>query len=55
VNFRSQRELPDVRVLARAADRSRDAEALQALRAWMTDTGFQDVVTENILAGAGRG
>jgi hypothetical protein len=30
-------------------------QVLQALRAWMTDTGFQDVVTENILAGAGRG
>jgi hypothetical protein len=55
LNFRTQRELPDVRVLARAAVRARDAEALRSLRDWLTTTGFADVVTENILAGASHG
>jgi len=54
-NFQTQRELPDVRILARAAVGARDAAALRTLRAWMADTGFADAVTEGILAGAGRG
>jgi thioredoxin-like negative regulator of GroEL len=54
-NFETQRELPDVRILARAAVRARDAGARQALREWLDSTGFDDVVTESILAGAGRG
>jgi len=54
-NFETQRELPDVRVLARAVVRAHDAAALQGLRAWLDATGFADVATESILAGAGRG
>jgi hypothetical protein len=54
-NFETQRELPDVRVLARAAVRAHDTAARQTLRAWLDTTGFADVVTENILAGTGRG
>jgi tetratricopeptide (TPR) repeat protein len=54
-NFETQRELPDVRVLARAAVSARDAGALGSLRAWLDRTGFADVVTESILAAAGRG
>lgn len=48
-NFEAQRELPDVRVLARAAQAARDTKALQALRSWLKETGYQDSVTENIL------
>jgi len=55
LNFETQRELPDVRVLARAAVRARDAAALRALREWMTASGFADTVTETVLSGAGRG
>jgi hypothetical protein len=53
-NFQTQRELPDVRILARAAVAARDAAALQSLRAWLDDTGFVDSVTDAILAGAVR-
>lgn len=49
-NFEVQRELPDVRVLARAAWAMRDASALRALRQWMSETGYRDSVTEDILA-----
>ena len=48
-NFEQQRELPDVRVLARAAQAARDAKALEALRQWMRETGYRDSVTETIL------
>ena len=48
-NFEQQRELPDVRVLARAARVARDASALQTLRRWMRETGYRDSVTEGIL------
>jgi tetratricopeptide (TPR) repeat protein len=54
-NFEVQKELPDVRVLARAASAARDASALQALRKWLRDTGYLDLVTENILASAADG
>jgi len=54
-NFRSQRELPDVRVLARAAAAARDAGAQRELQAWMRDTGFRDAFTENLLATGPRG
>jgi len=49
-NFEQQRELPDVRVLARAAHAARDASALEALQRWMRETGYRDSVTEGILA-----
>lgn len=48
-NFEIQKELPDVRVLARAAHEARDAQALSALRQWMHDTGYRDAVTESIV------
>jgi predicted Zn-dependent protease len=54
-SFATQRELPDVRVLARAAARARVAAALRELGAWLRDTRFEDVVTANVLAGADRG
>ncbi|HEV7605758.1 MAG TPA: hypothetical protein VGO61_00330 [Steroidobacteraceae bacterium] len=53
-NFTVQRELPDVRVLARAATAARNDAALLALRAWMRETGYRDSVTENILGAAAR-
>jgi thioredoxin-like negative regulator of GroEL len=49
-NFELQRELPDVRVLARAASAVRDAGALEALRQWLRSTGYRDHITESILA-----
>jgi hypothetical protein len=48
-NFEQQRELSDVRVLARAARAADDAKALGALKQWMRDTGYRDSVTEAIL------
>jgi len=53
-NFEAQRELPDVRVLARAARAARDADAMQALRQWLLETGYQDSVTESILGNGAR-
>jgi hypothetical protein len=54
-NFRVQREMPDVRVLARATVAAGDATARRDLEAWLRATGFRDVVTENILRAAARG
>ena len=54
-NFARQRELPDVRVLARAAVAAGDTPALQWLREWLVTTGYRDVVTARILADATRG
>jgi tetratricopeptide (TPR) repeat protein len=54
-NFELQRELTDVRMLASAAVLAQDAEALRTLRVWIADTGFADVVTENILVRRSRG
>lgn len=48
-NFEQQRELADVRVLARAAQAAHDEAALEALRRWMRATGYRDSVTESIL------
>jgi hypothetical protein len=53
-NFEIQKELPDVRVLARAAHDARDARALSTLRQWLHDTGYRDAVTENIVGAAPR-
>jgi tetratricopeptide (TPR) repeat protein len=53
-NFTTQRELADVRVLARAAAAARSAGDLRALRAWLAETGFADAVTERVLADAAR-
>ena len=54
-NFQQQKELADVRLLARAAVAASDAEARQQLGDWLRSTGYRDAVTEEILAGAGRG
>jgi predicted Zn-dependent protease len=54
-NFESQRELADVRVLARAAVAARDAGAQGELRQWLTTTGYQDAITAGILADASGG
>jgi len=48
-NFVLQKELPDVRVLARAATAAGDAAARARLADWLRNTGFADAVTENIL------
>jgi len=53
-NFENQRELPDVRVLARAAQAARNPQALSALRQWLHDTGYRDSVTESIVDAALR-
>jgi hypothetical protein len=54
-NFVNQRELADVRVLARAAMLARDADAQRSLREWLEATGYQDAVTDGILAGQASG
>ena len=54
-NFRAQKELADVRLLARAAVAAGDAQARQQLQDWLRSTGYRDAVTENILGGASRG
>lgn len=48
-NFEGQKELADVRVLARAARAARDQPALAALRQWLNETGYRDSVTMSIL------
>lgn len=54
-NFESQRELADVRVLARAAIAAGDIGAQRELRRWLSATGYQDAITAGILAGAAGG
>jgi hypothetical protein len=54
-NFATQRELPDVRVLAHAAVAARDVETVRMLRDWLETTGFADTTTESVIAGAGGG
>lgn len=48
-NFLSQKELPDVRLLARAAAAAGDPAARERLTQWLRTTGFADTVTEEIL------
>ena len=48
-NFKSQKELVDVRILARAAVAARDVEARRWLTEWLRNTGYRDAVTEAIL------
>jgi hypothetical protein len=48
-NFEKQKELPDVRVLARAALAAGDTGALSGLRRWLLETGYRDSVTTSIL------
>jgi thioredoxin-like negative regulator of GroEL len=49
-NFAAQREMADVRVLARAIAATRNENALEDLRRWLLDTRYADIVTEDILA-----
>jgi hypothetical protein len=48
-NFAKQKELPDVRVLARAALAARDRRALSEMRQWLLETGYRDSVTAGIV------
>jgi Flp pilus assembly protein TadD len=54
-NFATQKELADVRVLARAAVAAGDQAARRKLTDWMLATGFRDAFSENILGIARRG
>ena len=54
-NFRAQKELADVRLLARAVVAAHDARARQQLQEWLRSTGYRDAVTENILGSASPG
>ena len=54
-NFTLQKELADVRILARAAIAARDPAARGRLIAWLQATGFRDSVAENILHAPARG
>jgi len=53
-NFALQRQLADVRALARAASAMRDVSARRELEDWLRTTGFRDAVTEAILGAATR-
>ncbi len=44
LNFETQRDTPDLRMLAEAAVKAGDAPALEAVRAWMQRSGFEDRV-----------
>jgi len=48
-NFRVQKELTDVRLLARAAMAAHYPRARQQVVEWLRSTGYRDAVTENIL------
>jgi len=54
-NFRVQKELADVRLLARAAMAAHDRRARQQLVEWLRSTGYRDAVTEKILDAAASG
>jgi thioredoxin-like negative regulator of GroEL len=54
-NFRAQKELTDVRLLARTAIAAHDARARQQLAEWLRSTGYRDAMTENILDAAASG
>jgi tetratricopeptide (TPR) repeat protein len=53
-NFSVQRELPDVRLLARAAVAAHDLPAQRELREWLRSTGFADAIAEGILSAGAR-
>ena len=42
LNFETQKDTPDLRMLAASAVAAGDESAMAALRAWMQDTGFED-------------
>jgi tetratricopeptide (TPR) repeat protein len=54
-NFDTQRELADVRVLARAIARTGDRDARRRLEDWLRSTNYQDAITRDILSGRTRG
>ncbi len=49
LNFKTQRDTPDLRMLAAAAREAGDAPAMAAIRAWMRQSGFEDRVVEGIV------
>ena len=53
-NFATQRELADVRLLARAAMSAGDEDSKSELVQWLRATGYQDVVTEIFSRAAAR-
>jgi len=53
-NFAMQRQLADVRALARAVVASRNDPARRELEEWLRATGYRDAVAEAILGVAGR-
>jgi tetratricopeptide (TPR) repeat protein len=53
-NWKEQREPADARLLARAALAAGDRAALEALRQWREQTGYEDFRLDRILAQGGR-
>lgn len=53
-NFTVQRQLADVRALARAVAATRNETARRELEEWLHATGYRDAVAEAILGAAGR-
>jgi hypothetical protein len=53
-NWKEQREPADARLLARAALAVGDRAALEALRQWREQTGYEDFRLDRILAQGGR-
>ena len=49
LNFETQRDTPDLRMLATAAREARDAAAMAAIRGWMQQSGFEDRVVSGIV------
>jgi Tfp pilus assembly protein PilF len=46
LNFETQKDTPDLRMLAAAATAAADASAMAALHAWMRETGFEDATVD---------
>ena len=53
-NFAGQRQLADVRILARAVAATRDEPARHELEDWLRATGYRDAMAEAILGATGR-
>jgi len=49
LNFETQRDTPDLRMLATAAREAGDAAAMATIRAWMQQSGFEDRVVAGIV------
>jgi thioredoxin-like negative regulator of GroEL len=51
-NFEVQKELPDIRALARAAVAASNGAEIAALQAWLRQSGYRDAFTEKLLGEA---